>query len=286
MRFTKMHGAGNDFIIINNINEGIPIDDLGDAAEAVCRRCLSIGADGFIAVDRPESGGDFKMYFFNADGTMAEMCGNGARCIARYGYENGLSGAEQIIETTSGMVYGQRESENLYRIKLNNVTKLEQDCSLDIDGKTYQYSYVELGNPGLPHMVTEVPQSRPIAGSVSTKGLENPDRAGLCELGRKMRSHPAFVKGTNVNFYEVIGENELKLLTYERGVEDFTLACGTGAGATVASLTLAGRVNGNNTKINVPGGELFVTAINNGGKIEELFLTGPTCVVAVGELYL
>jgi diaminopimelate epimerase len=272
MKFTKMHGAGNDFIIINNMEEKIPVQELSTLAKTLCNRRLSIGADGFMAVDHPESGGDFIMRFYNADGSIGEMCGNGARCIARYGWEKGLAGEAQKIETVSGMVYGWRVNDKLYKIRLNDVTEIKLNCSADAFGKEYRYSYVELGNPGLPHAL------------VKMAGLGSMESEDLKELGSALRHHRAFQKGANVNFYEVIGENEVRLLTFERGVEDFTLACGTGAGATVAVLTLTDQVSGENTKVRVPGGELFITAVKEDGLIKTLYLTGPTCLIAEGQI--
>ena len=104
MKFWKMNGAGNDFIILNNLEEHLPAEDFPRLARVLCERHLSIGADGFMVVDAPTQGGDYKMLFFNSDGTMGEMCGNGARCICRYGFENGLAGETQRVETTAGMV--------------------------------------------------------------------------------------------------------------------------------------------------------------------------------------
>ncbi len=294
MKFTKMHGAGNDFIIINNMEEKIPVEELGELAKTLCNRRLSIGGDGFMAVDYPEAGGDFKMRFYNADGSLAEMCGNGARCIARYGWEKKLAGEAQKIETASGMVYGWRQSDTLYKIRLNDVSKAKLNRRADLldeEGDTgtgvmthlgvslppspchYEYAYIELGEPGLPHVVVRIP------------GLQSMEPKDLRGLGGGLRNHSAFPKGANVNFYDMIGENEITLLTFERGVEDFTLACGTGAGATVTALALMDMVRGENTKVQVPGGELFITAVKEGREIKELYLTGPTCLVAEGEVF-
>ena len=99
MRFTKMNGAGNDFIILNNLEERLPRDRFPAIARLLCHRHLSIGADGLMVVDTPTEGGDYRMLFYNSDGSMGEMCGNGARCICRYGYEHGLAGERQTVET-------------------------------------------------------------------------------------------------------------------------------------------------------------------------------------------
>ena len=266
MDFVKMHGAGNDFIIVNNIEEKIPDEKLGDLAEKICHRRFSIGADGFMVIDSPEYGGDYKMKFYNADGSFGEMCGNGARCVARYGYENGLAGKVQNIETIAGMVKGYRETDSLYRIRLNDVTTMEER-EAEACGSRIRCTYVELGDPGIPHVVLEIP-------GLMIKGKEE-----LRELGKTLRHHEIFPKGANVNFYDVIDNDNVSVLTYERGVEDFTLACGTGAGSVVAVLTDKKLVSGDHVKVSVPGGELFITVSEDG-----LFLTGPTAIVAEGTV--
>lgn len=266
MEFTKMHGAGNDFIIINNIEERIPVSKLSELAEKLCHRRLSIGADGFMVVDTPDFGGDYKMRFYNADGSLGEMCGNGARCITRYGYEKGLAGEVQNIETIAGLVIGYRVTDDMYKIRLNDVTTMKS-MTVEALGKEYECVYVELGNPGIPHAVVQI------------EGLAKMEQSELRELGTYLRHCKNFPKGANINFYDIIGEDELVELTYERGVEDFTLACGTGSGAVVAALTKEGKVSGKDVKVKVPGGELYITISNEG-----LFLTGPTAKVAEGKL--
>ena len=274
MKFTKMQGAGNDFIVINNIEEKIPQAQFAALARRLCTRRMSIGADGMMIVDAPQNGGDYRMYFYNADGSLGEMCGNGARCIARYGYEKGLAGETQRVETTAGLVVGQRRDKRMYTVRLNDITKFAQDVTAKIDGKTVQCDYLELGDPGLPHAV------------VLLDGDCAMTQEALRELGRKLRANSAFPKGANVNFCRVIGENEVEELTYERGVEDFTLACGTGTGSVVAALMCRGLVSGENTKVHVPGGELFITLNTDPQtqKITDIYLTGPTNIVAEGEV--
>ena len=115
MRFWKMNGAGNDFVVLNNLEEHLPPEVLPQMARTICERHLSIGADGLMVVDTPTQGGDYKMLFFNSDGSVGEMCGNGARCICRYGYENGLAGEVQNVETTAGIVTGNGETERVQR---------------------------------------------------------------------------------------------------------------------------------------------------------------------------
>ena len=272
MKFWKMNGAGNDFVIFNNMEEKIPAEKLGEVAKVLCERHMSIGADGIMVVDKATGAADYKMTYFNSDGSLGEMCGNGARCICRYGYENGLAGEEQTIETTAGIVTGHRIDQRLYRIRLNDPSIIKLDDPIEVDGVTYECSYVELGNPGLPHAV------------VPMKNLKDIPTRDLFDLGRKMRYHPAFPKGANVNFYEITGPDQVYERTYERGVEDFTYACGTGTGSLVTVLTLQGKVSGNEVSVKMTGGELRVTVDHDREKVKNLYLTGPTNIVAKGEV--
>ena len=272
MRFWKMNGAGNDFIVLNNLTEHLPAEVFPQVARALCERHLSIGADGLMVVDAPTQGGDYRMRFFNSDGSVGEMCGNGARCICRYGYENGLAGERQTVETTAGIVTGQRIDRRLYRIRLNDPTTIKLDAAVEVDGVRYACSYVELGNPGLPHAV------------VPYHNLKNADENELRELGRAIRWHQSFPKGANVNFYEQTGEDRIFERTFERGVEDFTYACGTGTGSLVAVLTLQGKVSGHKVKVDMTGGQLMIDAEREGSRITALYLTGPTNVVCKGEV--
>lgn len=272
MKFWKMNGAGNDFLILNNLEEHLPVDALPEIARTLCERRMSIGADGLMVVDTPTQGGDYKMLFFNSDGSVGEMCGNGARCICRYGYENGLAGETQTVETTAGIVTGQRMDQRLYRIRLNDPTTVTLDCPVEVNGVRYDCSYVELGNPGIPHAV------------VPYHNLKDADENELRELGRAIRWYSAFPKGANVNFYEIMGEDRIFERTFERGVEDFTYACGTGTGSLVTVLTLQGKVSGHGVKVDMTGGQLIIDAQRVDSRIDSLYLTGPTNVVCKGEV--
>lgn len=268
-----MNGAGNDFILLDAIAE--PFDEAAAPAlaRALCDRRRSIGADGLMLVTRAEGDADYRMRFYNSDGSLGEMCGNGARCICRYGYENGLAGETQRVETTAGLVTGWRMGKRLYRIRLNDPCHLRLDGRLEVDGITYDCAYVELGDPGIPHAAV------PIAG------LRDYDTAALLRLGRTLRHYPDFPKGANVNFYEIIGPDHVYERTYERGVEDFTYACGTGTGSVVTVLTLLGKVSGKHVRVDMTGGTLYVDAERNAaGRVTDLYLTGPTNVVCKGEI--
>lgn len=268
MQFCKMNGAGNDFIILNNMAGNLQEETFPKLAKTLCRRRLSIGADGLMVVEKPRQGGDFRMLFYNADGSVGEMCGNGARCICRYGCEKGLAGERQTVETVSGFVEGRRVDRRNYRIRLTDPTVVKMDETVEALGRYWPCAYVELGSPGLPHAVvhcTDLAEKTPDA---------------LRDLAKALRWSPSFPKGANVNFYDVTGENQVRELTYERGVEDFTLACGTGSGATVLVLTRRKEVSGQDVEVSVPGGTLRVT-VEDG---TTLWLAGLTNFVCEGEV--
>ncbi len=273
MQFWKMNGAGNDFIILNNIQEGLPAEAFPVLARTLCTPHRSLGADGFMVVEPAQGEGDFRMRFYNSDGSVGEMCGNGARCICRYGYETGLAGPTQRVETTAGLVIGERISQRAYRVRLNDPTTLSLHEELEAEGAVWPCAYVELGNPGLPHAVVPYP------------GLAGADPQALFRLGRALRNHPRFPKGANVNFYEITGPDQVLEKTYERGVEDFTLACGTGTGSVVTVLTLLGQVSGQGVQVTMAGGVLTVDVERQGDQVTGLYLTGPTNLVAKGEIF-
>ena len=267
-----MNGAGNDFILLNNLDGALPVEALPGLARTLCERHLSIGADGLMVVAKPIGEGDYRMLFYNSDGSTGEMCGNGARCICRYGYEMGLAGEVQRVETTAGLVIGRRIDRRNYRIRLNDPTLVKLDYPVDYRGEAQPGAYVELGCPSIPHAVIPV------------EGLAEKSNADLFDRGQFLRRHSAYPKGANVNFYEIVGEDHVLARTFERGVEDFTYACGTGAGSTVTALTLMGLVSGENVRVAMPGGDLYVTVDREDGRVTNLWLTGPTNMVCEGEI--
>ena len=273
MEFWKMNGAGNDFIVVDDRQDAIPDEKWPEIIRTVCERHMSIGADGFMVVKKPTYGGDYKMLFFNSDGSMGEMCGNGARCICRYGYENGLAGEVQKVETTAGLVTGWRVDRRLYRVRLNDPCNMRLDGKAEVDGATYDCAYVELGDPGIPH------------AAVPIENLKEYNTQALFQLGRKLRYYKDFPTGANVNFYEIIGPDHVYERTYERGVEDFTYACGTGTGSVVTVLTLLGKVSGKSVRVDMTGGTLTIDVErDSAGHVTDLFLTGPTNIVCKGEI--
>ena len=272
MRYTKMHGAGNSFLITENLRGELQGEDLSILALRLCSKESGPGADGFIVLE-PASDADFAMLFYNADGSLGEMCGNGARCVARYGWEHGLAKDPDAIRirATAGLVTGRRISETQYEVRLNDPSVIELHRPVPLGGETADCAYVELGRPGIPHAVEEVPISA------------FHDWDALRERGRALRHSPVFPRGANVTFACLIGERTVRAVTFERGVEDFTLACGTGCGATAASLILRGRIPGESAAIRMPGGELSVRLTREGERVHDIFLTGPTALVEEGE---
>ena len=271
MKFSKIQGTGNDFIIIDNRNKNINGSRYSEIARRLCTRRFSVGADGIMFIEMPTKGGEYKMAFYNSDGSIGEMCGNGARCIARYGFEKGISGSTQRIETTAGFVNAIRMSARYYKIRLNSITQRMEDIPVQINGENYNVDYVEMGNPGLPHVVLLV------------NDLSNWSEDKLRRAGRKIKNLEKFPKGANVNFCEVKNQHIIKAITYERGVEDLTLACGTGAGAIVSVIHNKSLVAASSVHVNMPGGELTVDLEINNSK-EKIYLTGATTWVAEGDV--
>lgn len=318
--FYKMQGCGNDFIIFDNRRYSFTMAQLSTLAKQICQQRLSLGGDALMVVDNARATGDFRMIFFNADGSEAEMCGNGARCLARYAYEEGIAGPVMTIETLAGLVPAWREDQRTYRVRLNEPTKYEGDIAFSkeelveelLAGKTSEASsqstpeeklaiiqraqdisfldYVELGDPGLPHLVVGYPQ------------LAETALADLKPLAQVLRNWSVLPKGANVNFVAVAPVPDSEILaanlaskaspnlvkpagraivrTYERGVEDFTLACGTGAGSVAYSLVQRELVQtGAPVVLDVLGGQLAVAV-----RGKQLDLIGPTNVVAKGLL--
>lgn len=272
MQFTKMQGAGNDFIIINNMILKLPVEKIPAIAKKLCQRKVSLGADGFMVVDFPEGDADFKMRFYNQDGSIGEMCGNGARCISRYAYINKIAGKKMKFETTAGIVESEVLEGRQVKVLLNRPEIVKLDNDLEIDGERYECSYIELGNPGLPHAV------------VKYEGLQDARYTDVFARGKKIRFYKGFPKGANVNFFEILDEQTALVKTYERGVEDLTLACGTGSASAAVALILKGYLKGDKVKIIVAGGELFVEVERTGDVVHKLYLIGDTNIVAAGEI--
>ena len=258
MQVYYMNGAGNDFMVMDARGKSCDFEKLA------LELCKLTGADGFMAIDHSEKA-DFKLHFYNSDGSRGEMCGNGARCICRFACELGLVGNEMTVETDAGLVPGWRLSETQFKVKLNNPGILDLH-------RTEECAYVELGNPGVPHAVAEY------------KGNLWADTDSLRAHMEALRHDPAFPKGANVNFYQWIGGNEVRMLTFERGVEDYTLACGTGCGSTAATLWTEGKLPNGFLTAHNRGGTLAVTIEGKDGIISSIYLEGPTEIVKIYEV--
>jgi diaminopimelate epimerase len=216
--FTKMNGSGNDFVIIDN-RAAVAPPDLPAFIRGVCRRKLAVGADGLILIE-DDLDHDFKWQFFNADGSRAEMCGNGARCAARFAFVNGIAGARMTFATDAGTIAAEVLGEDV-KIRMTDPCDLVNDDTLALTTGVQPVSSI---NTGVPHVIVE------------TDDLE---AVPVVELGREIRHHEHYAPaGTNVNFMAIRQPGAIAVRTYERGVEDETLACGTGcvAAALIAAV--------------------------------------------------
>ena len=274
MRYTKMHGAGNSFVLTENLHGELEGKDLSVLALRLCSPDTGPGADGMIVLTPAEGDADFGMLFFNSDGSLGEMCGNGARCIARYGVEHAMvrDPGHIRIQTTAGLVLGRQITDCLYQVRLNDPSVVELSCEAAIGSGTMPCSYVELGSPGIPHAV------------VMAEEYDFDDPDAMRARARVLRHSPSFPKGANVTHVCLTGETRVRAVTFERGVEDFTLACGTGCGAVAVSLILLGFVPGEALTVDMPGGQLQVRLHRDGDRVTDILLTGPTEYVEEGSL--
>lgn len=248
MTIVHMSGAGNDFLVLDARGRSV---DFVQLATSLCKR---FGADGFLALDDSEKA-DFRLHFYNPDGLRGEMCGNGARCICHFARRLGIVGDTMAVETDAGIVYGSYLGSDRYRIRLNLPGLVDLKRRQDA-------AYVELGDPGIPHSVTFLQQ------------LDYSQREALRPIAQNLRWDPVFPKGVNVNLCARLDEQTVRLLTYERGVEDYTLACGTGSASVAVVLWLQGQLPAGRLAVENPGGFLDI-AIEGKETIEAIYLEGP-----------
>jgi diaminopimelate epimerase len=264
--FYKMSGCGNDFIIIDNRCNQVSVDDLPMFASRVCRRKISAGADGLILVESSDQA-DFRWRFFNADGSAAEMCGNGARCVARFALLCGIAASSMTFETLAGKITASVVNDQV-KIQLTDPIDLVAKASLMVGNREVVYSSV---NTGVAHVVIEV---------------DNLEAVDVVALGRQIRHHAVFSPaGTNVNFVARLEDQIWGIRTYERGVEDETLACGTGV--TAAALTLSARYGlASPVFLKTRGnGLLTIHFSQNDGKFSPVYLEGDARVIYQGVLW-
>jgi diaminopimelate epimerase len=269
-----MHGLGNDYVVVDNRDGKIAEADLAVLARRLCERRFSVGADGLLLVSG-STVADVKMRIFNADGSEAEMCGNGIRCFTKYCYENGVARKTELaVETLAGVKHAWLTVENglvaavrvdmgepaLERSRipmLGEGTCINQD--LQVDGESFKVTCLSVGNP---HCVIFV---------------DNVDDFPVETVGPKIENHSLFPKRTNVEFAQVLNGAELKVRVWERGCGE-TLACGTGACASVVAGNLLGKVAGKVT-VHLLGGDLMVEYG------DRLFLSGPAVKVFEGTMF-
>ena len=266
VEFWKMNGSGNDFILIDNRNGQIKDEEMGRLVERVCRRRESVGADGVIFVIKSDRY-DFGWRYLNADGGEVEMCGNGGRCVSRFAFLKGIAGPKMTFETLAGPVSAEVE-DRMVKVLMPEPRGLH----LDIDLKSQQgWKSVDFVNTGVPHVVVHVEDV-----------LNHP----VTEQGRAIRYHTRFSpEGTNANFMRAMGPDQLEIRTYERGVEDETLACGTGAIACALVGSIRGMVS-SPVKVKTKGGEdLIIHFRRKGDSFDEVWLQGNTSIVYQGQLH-
>lgn len=274
--FQKLQGCGNDFILIDQLTHAYPVD-WQKAAPTLCHRQFGIGADGILLVLPPtQEGHDVRMRIINSDGSEAQMCGNGIRAFARYLAQRGFEKTTLAVETLAGTIRPTLVGERV-RVDMG-MPRLEKPQipmqgegraiaeTLSAQGKEYRFTAVSMGNP---HCVIFVD--------------EDPDGIDLTAIGPVIETHPLFPEKTNVEFAQVLTPDRIKMRVWERGA-GITLACGTGACATLVAASLNG-LSGNAASLELPGGTLFIEWEKEG----RVSMTGPadfvySGLVEVGEV--
>ncbi len=263
--FSKMNGAGNDFVLIDNRARKIALSR--DQVTRLCDRHRGAGADGVILLVPSATGqADWAWEFYNSDGSTGEMCGNGARCFARFVQRLTHVNGDFTFETIAGVITASLHGERV-TVNLTKPGELRLNQQVPLAGGAQELHTL---NTGVPHAVLFVPDA---------------DKAMVLQLGPEIRRHPHFApKGTNVNFVQVLGPNHIRVRTFERGVEGETLACGTGV---TASALIAARLHGFNSPVQVQvqgGDQLEVSFKEARGGFVEVRLTGPAEFVFEGRI--
>jgi len=262
INFTKMVASGNDFVVLGF--SGSRVLGLKRLAQRLCDRKYGVGADGLLILEKSKIA-DIKMRIFNADGSEAEMCGNGARCVSLW-----LKSKFIKIETRAGIIEARVSGDNA-KIKLTDPKDIKLNLPIKVNNRTVRVNFI---NTGVPHAV------------IFVEGL---DKIDVANLGNQIRYHKRFAPcGTNVDFVEVLNNNAIKVRTYERGVEDETLACGTGAVASALVMSYKLQVMSyNKISVQTKGGEIlkvYFEKIKN--KFENVWLEGKAMIAYKGEYYV
>jgi len=265
--FFKMSGAGNDFVVLDNRQAQVS-GDLNRFAESVADRKRGIGGDGVLLVE-PSSRKDFRMRYFNADGSEADMCGNGGRCIARFANLVGAAGTKMQFENLAGDFQATVLPDGQVDLQMTLPHSMKLDMELPVNDKVLKGHFL---NTGVPHVVVPV---------------DDIEATDVFNLGKALRFHEAFApKGTNANFVQVTGPNSISVRTYERGVEDETLACGTGSVAAAILMARLGKV-ASPVAVKTRGGDILTISFDlKGDSAENVFLKGQAEVTFEGQLDL
>lgn len=262
--FTKMHGAGNDFVMMDNRNGQVCLN-ISQIAW-LCDRHRGVGADGLLLVEPPMQNADFRMRYYNSDGREAEMCGNGTRCFIRYAQRiSGIQSKILSFETPAGVIRGIILDDHV-EIQMSNPTHYRPPTTLQLEGGPEEVYFI---NTGVPHAVVFVDQVENI--HVNRRGAE-------------LRHHSTFAPhGTNVNFVQILAPNHLRIRTYERGVEAETLACGTGI---VASALLHHQRSAVHSPLHVTvqGGDTLQVSFENSPNFRNVRMLGPAAFVFDGQI--
>ncbi len=267
--FFKMSGSGNDFILIDNRRQILKGRHLNRMAAAICAHRLSVGGDGLILIEpaRDRRRAHFRWRLFNSDGTEAELSGNGGRCAARFAYLKKIAPARMVFETLAGPIRAEVKRADV-KIQMPTPKPPQLDMKIPIKGKSHLGHFI---NTGVPHAVLFV---------------DDPAETDVVTLGRMIRQHDLFrPAGTNVNFVSILGPGLARMRTYERGVEDETLACGTGAVAAALIAGAMGRGNSPMTLRQQSGMSLRVHYRWDGKEFSEVFLEGDARVIYAGDLW-
>lgn len=278
INFTKMTGLGNDYIYINCV-DGVNLKNVPEYAKKLSDRHFGVGADGLILIEKPTvKNADYKMRIFNSDGSEAEMCGNGIRCVAKFIHDNKMNDNDKLsIETLAGIKKvkiiedNNKECNDVIvdmgepvfqdkNIPYDVYEAFNKDLDLEVNGETMRFTVVSMGNP---HAITFV---------------QNLDDMQIEKYGPKIENNPIFPNRTNVEFVEIMDKNNIKVRVWERGVGE-TYACGTGACAAMVASGLNGYTDENVT-VNLPGGKLKI----EWGKDNHIYMEGPAETVYEGKI--
>jgi diaminopimelate epimerase len=266
LHFTKMDGAGNDFVMIDNRNGNVRLRP--EQIVWICDRHRGVGADGILLLEKAKDGADFRMRYYNRDGGEAEMCGNGARCFARFAHKAAGAREKLTFQTPAGLI-GAELHDEFVTLRMSEPRDLRLSIELALNGKTELVHFI---NTGVPHAVLPVQK----VGDVDVRSR-----------GQKIRHHKMFSpKGANVNFMEKRGSRKIAIRTYERGVEGETLACGTGVVASALIFAAIEKVGGPISVIVRSGSELTVDFKSERDQFHEVRLTGPAEFVFEGTIDL